>query len=180
MLLPVFAEAWQIESAVDYPPGVGDTVEWLLMFYDIAAVGRPGRRGQVTLSLTAESHGDEETHHVEHPTRLDAPGLSLFWDAPRATAGPMMLTGFVYADWHGYVPEDFPVTRAAIASLDIENQENVKNPSDTRGWIPTSKEPWYTPANKIKKWFRSGIPAASPGVVETGVLTLLDLLEPPQ
>jgi hypothetical protein len=150
--LPIFIEFWQIESGPGLPPAVGDQVEWGLHFIEHEALHPPHGAGLVTLEMTAMRH-DRQFHLSEFPTRLDSPGMAFYWDAPRDTVGPVTVTGGIFADWHDYVPVDFPATRGIVRSLAIEkwHYRASGDPADPK-WVRYG-EPWYEPATTRSNWF---------------------------
>ena len=76
--------------------------------------------------------------------------MALCWDSPREVTGPVTVTGCVVADWHDYVPGDFPSTRGIIRSLATGSRRyrragHVEGPE----WIAFG-EPSYKPVAKAQ------------------------------
>jgi hypothetical protein len=168
MRIPVFIEFWQIESGPDVPPAVGDHVEWGLLFKELATEHSHPHSDRKRVLLTAKaSPYPREFALGEYPTRLDAPGIALYWDAPRTVTGPVALTGHVLADWHDYVPEDFPLTRGVVLSIDVEYRCTVPAPLNPAGAGVVDPEgpATYQPVDKSPKWFDRG----------TGILAVIEL-----
>jgi hypothetical protein len=84
--LPVFIASWQIECCWE-PPAVGDLISWHLVFVE-EQDGDQERRGLVQLDATASLIGQQdEPFEGRWAQQLDAPGLCLYWMAPRRALG---------------------------------------------------------------------------------------------
>ena len=174
--LPVFVDNWQIVGGPDVPPSVGDRVAWSLLFEE--GVGDPPRRrGFITLAVSAQRY-DRVFATSDYPTGLYADGLSLFWEAPREVTGCATVAGLISADWHDYVPYDFPRTAGVVASIEVENRRYVRLPSadrDSLSRVPDGSEPWYEPVDRSPKWFSHELSTGLTEIEQTGVLVILDV-----
>ncbi len=177
MLVPVFIVSWQVESGLDRPPAVGETVDFRLYFEEAITLGPDDKDGIISLTASAQRLADDEGFGA-FPTRLDRPGLAVFWDADREVLGPVTLTGRISADWHHMVPQDFPSTNGVVRSIAVEHRQYVVG--DPRGidgpmWVRAPGQPWYIPVDQMPKWFPYPDLPVGPCTVQTGVRVGLEL-----
>lgn len=140
MQLPVRLASWEIECCAD-PPSVGSAVAWQLVFTE--AEDAQGGHDVLRSTFTAQPCEDGDTS-VGWPVRLSTAGLTMYWDAPRAIAGMLSISGHVRADFHGDVPDGFPATVGTVCSVEIEYRQDGEN---------AVRSPLFRPVHSSPKWF---------------------------
>jgi hypothetical protein len=164
VLIPVFIEGWQIQCCVR-PPDVGELVDLRLYFEEVATGKLNDRACSTELTVTAQ-HYPGDGWFGQFPTRLDAEGLAILWDADREVCGPVTVKGRVGADWHHIVPSEFPWTNAVVKDIAIERRHS-----------PSGRpvhETWYEPVERSHSWFASAEPSLQAEVHRAGILVTIE------
>ena len=180
--VPVFVEDWQLECC-GTPPGVGDRVEWVLVFHADPPGGVPAGVDGVTLDAVASPYavsgdGVFRIEPADFPTRLDAGGLRALWPAPRAADGPVRVSGRLTEEHHGGVPEGFPPTVGTVRRVRVVTREYVPSPTEERTWLVGEAPPRYRDVPRSPTWFSRDLAADGPYWADSGVLVDLVVSEP--
>ena len=168
MLLPVFIIEWMIESYCDPPPSVGDEVSWRLAFDEHDEAPHPLRRGSVRLACSASPFTWPGQTLNPYAVHLECGGVHLYWDSRHPQSGPLVVEGYVYADYDGYTPDDFPTTRGIVRGVEVEECDyNRDVDGGVEVYTLAKTQPRYRAVTTSPKWFRTPDLTAETGIVVT-------------
>ena len=177
MPLPVVVPGWEIECCLE-PPSVGDLVEWPLQFVERENPEGAPDPTLVALQAVATPLPDWEGATEERwPVRLDLPGGSFYWDAPKEVeAGPVELRGYLLLVRHGDAPDDFPETTGIVRRVQVSATRYAQSEPGVSFW-PSIDPPdvHYRDVPTAPSWFDHDL-SETRDRLDDGVLVDLELI----
>lgn len=141
----MYVPYWKIGASGFERPVVGMEFNQVLVF--TSATGRPGMYDghfgrEATVTGIAEWLRDHSAQTEGlFPTAIQAPGFTVYWEAPVVTEGPVTVTGTIEVSSHGPAPAGFPAVVGVVESMELAlllqvGGEPGGGEPDGRSWRP--------------------------------------------